>query len=190
MTSPHPGNAGTLIKGITEEMGEKKSWREIDRERDHSSYRQESRPSGRAPRIETATAEYKRQLDAFFDRGVIPDSLKGKLPAKAEGESPSERTQLLRAVREAESGKPLVTALDKLKEKGPLPEDPEILLRALEHPKDSFLLDVLDVLEKMVSEGKRLPKKNLLIQKLKGLEFSSFDPRVQTRAPALASKLS
>lgn len=166
---------------------ERKSWREIDKGRDQSRHREGERPRGNAPRVESATAAYKRTLDAFFDQGVVPEHLKGKLPA-GESEGPSERQRLIRQIREA-TGKDFVQAVDELRAKFGLPDDMEILLRVLEHPKDPVLLEALEKIEAYIESGQLVPKKKNFVERLKGLEFSSFDPRVQRKAVALASRL-
>ena len=127
---------------------EKPTWRERDRKKDTSAHRRdESAPRGAPARVATATAQYKRQLDALFDRGEVPDHLKDKLPAPdATGGDPEskERVRLTRAVRQAPSGPELVKALDALREKlGAVPEDLELVLRFLEHPKDAVLAEAL-----------------------------------------------
>lgn len=148
------------------------------------------RRKGREPRITTATKDYKRTLDAFFDRGVVPEHLKGRMEEagldKDGGTDP--RTQALREIRSATSGAKLVKAIDALRKEFGLPDDMEILLRCLEHPKDEVLREALDLIEPYVEMGNPLPKKRQFIQKLKGLEFSSFDPRVQRKAVELAKK--
>jgi len=170
-------------------MADKPSWRDLDRKRDQSAHRREdSAGRGRQPRVESATAAYKRKLDKFFDQGVVPEHLKDKLPA-GESEGPSERQQLLRTIRTGKSGKELHKAIDKLRVDFGLPDDMEILVRVLEHPKDPVLLDALGLIEAHVESGKQVPKKALLVQRLKGLEFSSFDPRVQRKAVSLANRL-
>lgn len=170
-------------------MADKPSWRDLDRKRDQSAHRRDEAPRrGRQPRVESATAAYKRKLDAFFDHGVVPDHLKDKLPA-GESEGPSERQQLLRTIRSGKSGKELHKAIDTLRADYGLPDDMEILVRVLEHPKDPVLLDALGLIEAHVESGKQVPKKTLLVQRLKGLEFSSFDPRVQRKAVGLANRL-
>ncbi|MCA9541822.1 MAG: hypothetical protein KC620_23155 [Myxococcales bacterium] len=169
-------------------MADKKSWRDIDRKRDQSAHRREAPTGGRAPRVESATAAYKRSLDAFFDRGVVPDHLKDKLPAGTDG-GPSERQKLIREIRAAKTGKDVEKALDRLIADFGMPDDMEILLRALEHSKDAVLAEVLAKIETYVDSGQQVPKKKLFAERLKGLEFTSFDPRVQRRAAALAARL-
>ncbi|MGB0647213.1 MAG: hypothetical protein ACPGQS_08550, partial [Bradymonadia bacterium] len=159
----------------------------LDRGRDKKEYR-DDRPKGRGPKLETATAQYKQKLDAFFDRGVVPEHLKGKLPT-GDGEGPSERQQLLRKVRDAKESRGLMKALDKLIEKYGLPDDPEIWLRALEHTSDKVLMEVLTQLEAYLDSGRVLKRTAVFIQRLQGLEFVSFDPRVQSKAIRLAARL-
>ena len=170
-------------------MGDKPSWRERDRKKDRSAHRKDSTPRGRKPQVESATANYKRTLDAFFDRGVVPEHLKGKLPGRGD-EGPSERQQLLRAIRDAKTISALETAVDQLRDKFGLPdEDMTILIRVLEHSKDPVLYDALNKIEAFLATGMPLPKKPLFIERLKGLEFTSFDPRVQSKALRLVAQL-
>ena len=168
-------------------MSDKKSWRELDRGRDKKEYH-EQRPKGRAPKLETATAQYKQKLDAFFDRGVVPDHLKGKLPA-TEGEGPSERQQLIRKIRDAKTNSALEQAFNRLIEKFGMPEDPQIWLRALEHTSDAVLLEALTLLEAHLDSGQVLKRTGVFVERLKGLEFVSFDPRVQAKAVRLAARI-
>ena len=168
-------------------MADRKSWREIDRGRDQSSHRRDNH-SGPKARVDTATASYKRKLDAFFDQGVVPAHLKDKLPA-SESDGPSERQKLLRTIRSSKGGKALEKALDGLRNEYGLPDDMDIVLRALEHSKDPVLLDAIEKIEAHLETGMPLPRKTLFIERLKGLEFTSFDPRVQSRALRLVSRL-
>ncbi|MEE2787591.1 MAG: hypothetical protein VX589_09645 [Myxococcota bacterium] len=172
------------------EMGDKPSWRDRDRKKDGDYYAQKDGRSGgrKAPRLETATANYKRQLDAFFDRGVVPEGLKGKLPA-ASHEGPNERQQLLRAIRDAKGSRPREKAFNKLLDGYDMPDEPDIWLLALEHTQDQVLRLVLTKIEEYLATGHPLPRKQRFIERLKGLEFTSFDPRVQTKAVALAGEL-
>ena len=166
-----------------------KTWREKDRGRDRSAHRKEERPARGAGRAtETASAAYKRQLDKFFDKGVVPEHLKDRLgdaPATGAGE----RQTLMRAVFAADAGKPLIKALDAFLAQHELPDDPKLLLLALDHPKDAVILQALIQLEAYAETGKAIPRKPVLKAKLEELEYSSFDPRVQRKAVALATRL-
>ena len=170
-------------------MSDKPSWRDRDRRKEKSYYSQGEPSRGHKPaRVETATANYKRQLDAFFDRGVVPDSLKGKLPTGTD-DGPSERQSLLRDIRESKGGKKLEKAIDALIDAYGLPDEPEVWLRALEHSKDAVLRMTLDKIEEYIDTGVPLPRKQRFVERLKGLEFTSFDPRVQSKAVSLVTAL-
>lgn len=150
------------------------------------------RKRGREPRTTTATKDYKRSLDAFFDKGVVPEHIRARMEEVGidPDAGPDERTKALRAVRAAPSGPKLVKAIDALRKEFGLPDDLELLLRVLEHPKDDVLREALALIEPHVDLGTPLPKKRVFIQRLRGLEFSSFDPRVQRRAVEIADKAS
>ena len=159
---------------------------EIDRGRDKEEYR------GRERQRRTGCfdcTQYKQTLNAFFDRGVVPEHLKGKLGDSGTGEQ-SERQKLLRKIRDASTNAALKKSLDTFLKSYDLPEDPEIWLRALEHPEDRVLGVVLDALEGYLDKGQILKRKAVFVQRLKGLEFVSFDPRVQQREARLAGRLS
>lgn len=170
---------------------ERRSWRDIDRGRDTSAHRRDERGSGRGrgPRVETATAAYKRSLDAFFDRGVVPDHLKDKLPAGANTEG-SPRQKLLRQIRDASSQRKLEKAVDALHAEFGLPEeDFDVLLRVLEHSKDPILKAAMNHVETFVESGRPLPRKARFVARLRTIESASFDPFVQAQAARLVAAL-
>ena len=167
-------------------MSDKKNWREIDRHREGRQGSGSNRD--RRTRNETATANYKRQLDAFFDKGVVPAHLKDKVPA-GENKGPTGRQKLLREIRDSKGGKSLEKVIDKFLAEYEMPEDPEFWLRALEHSNDKVLGGVLQQIQEYLDRGLPLPRKNLFTERLKGLEFTSFDPRVQSRSATLVNRL-
>lgn len=175
-------------------MADRPSWRDIDKKRDQSRHRQEPAAKGRAPKLDSATASYKRELNRLFDQGGLAEKFRDQLPA-AESDAASkdpkaaDRQRRLRAVRQAPGGPELTRALDELRREHGLPDDLEILLRALEHPRDEVLREVLALVEPHVELGDRLPNKKVFVERLKGVAVSSFDPAVQRKAEALAARL-
>jgi len=174
--------------------GEKPSWRERDRAKDRGEAVRAPHEGRGSARIATATAQYKRQLDALFDRGEIPPHLKDKLPAPEAPVDPAarERVRLTRAVRGAASGAALISALDALRSTlGAVPEDLELVLRFLEHPSDAVLREALARVEHVLDAGLPFPKaaRKTWVTRLEGVAVSSFDPRVQSRAAALAARM-
>lgn len=174
--------------------GEKPSWRERDRAKDRNEAVRGPREGRPSPRVATATAQYKRQLDALFDRGEVPAHLRDKLPAPEAPSDPAarERVRLTRAVRTGASGPTLVSALDALRAAtGSVPEDLELVLRFLEHPSDAVLQEALARVEHALDEGLPFPKtaRKTWVTRLEGVAVTSFDPRVQSRAAALAARM-
>jgi hypothetical protein len=178
-------------------MSDRPSWRDIDKKRDGSAHRREEKKpgGGKAPRLESATAAYKKELDRLFKEGGLADKLKDRLPhPEAEEKAPKdpaagERQRRLRAVLKAPGGPELTKALDELRAHHGLPDDLEILLRALEHPRDEVLREALTFIEQHVEMGDKLPNKKVFVERMKGVEVSSFDPAVQKRAATLVSRL-
>lgn len=177
-------------------MGDrKKSWREIDKGRDGSAHRKNKRGGGggHTPRVESATRNYKRKLDALFDKGEMPEFMKEKMEAAGldpNAGASNPRLLAVRAVRNAKSGKELKKALKALRDEFGLPEDDlEVLVRCLELDDDAVLLEALTHIEKHVEMGNALPNKKAAAERIRGLEFTSFDPRVQARAARLAGRL-
>ena len=69
---------------------------------------------------------------------------------------------------------------------GELPANSSCLVAALAYRGH----DRLTALERAyVDSGQVLPRKGVFLERLKGLEFSSFDPRVQAKAVRLAGRL-
>lgn len=126
----------------------KKSWREIDRGRDQTKHRRVDRP-GTDPYAHRRNTSYKAELNRFFDKGVASDRIKDQIAKagsgadpKAEAEDP-ERIKLVRKVRSAETFDEFVQALDALRASGGLPNDVEVLVRALEHPEEEVIRDAM-----------------------------------------------
>ena len=165
------------------------SWRELDRKKDRSDHRKDNE-HGRGPRVDSARSAYLRQANAIFDKGELPAHLKAKMEEAGieTGGDGNLRQKAMRAVRQAESGPALNEAIDALRKEFGLPDDLEILLRCLEHPRDVVLREALDLIEPHVERGDRLPNKKVFVRRLEGLEFTSFDPRVQRKAIDLAAR--
>jgi hypothetical protein len=92
----------------------RKSWREIDRQRDLSSHvSEERRPRGAAAeaRSRQATREYVKQIDALFSKG--------------KGGEQGER--LARAVREAHGTAELAAACAAYRDAVGMPDDPALI---------------------------------------------------------------
>lgn len=166
------------------------SWRDLDARRNQSAHtRDEGGPRGRAPRVESATATYRRQLDAFFDRGVVPEGLKSRLP-KGEATEPSGRQKLVRQIRDAQDLQVLGRAIDALLKEYGMPEaDPELWLQMLQHSDEGVLSQLVTTIEQYVQSGQQLPRKPRFASGLRAIEARCLDTDLQERARRLAMRL-
>lgn len=151
-------------------MGEdrKKSWREIDAQRDKSRHsgRDEKKPSAKEAQ---ASASYKKDLDALFKSGGnVPDRFKG-LVDKLQPEEGSEEAEWRAAVtelRETEGFKEFALAARKFRRSGhKFPDDEDLMVRLLDVPDEGLLQAVLTHIldmERRGGFGRKAPLKNRL----------------------------
>ena len=123
---------------------DKKSWRERDRQNDSSSHRKEG---GKKSSDEKKTdAKYKRDLDALFDGGDVPERFKSMIGDLApDADSPEgvwrERIKELKAI---ESFRDFAKALTQFQKEGnAYPDDEDFLIRCLDHPSEKILAAVV-----------------------------------------------
>jgi hypothetical protein len=111
----------------------RKSWRDIDRQRDRSSHvSQERRPRGAAAeaRARQATREYLGRIDGLF--------------AKSKGGQEGER--LAQAVREAQGTPQLASACAAYRDAVGMPDDPAVIALFLDCGERGLVLDGLRAL--------------------------------------------
>jgi len=140
---------------------DKKSWREVDQSKNRSQ-KSDRRKSGlelRAEQMASKTA--KSELEKLFSNSKVSKDKKLKL-------------DLIRSKRGTSDYYNLIG--DYCTEFG-LPHDWEAQLLVLDH-KDNNL--VLELLAQLISTGPKLDieQQKLLVQKLKVMEVSTFDPKL------------
>lgn len=125
---------------------EKKSWRDLDRQRDKSAHRSDDSSRGKSDKEKSAGANYKKDLDALFDGGGIPDRFKGIIgdlepdPESPEGQWRARIEQLNQLDSFAEFAKEL-RAFHK--EGNAFPDDEDFLIRCLDHPTEAIVADAI-----------------------------------------------
>jgi hypothetical protein len=187
----------------------KKSWREIDSQRDRSGG---SRPQGQpkpSPRqAEQASKNYRAQLDALFAKGEV-----GKFAAKLAGGPPGMRSEPAPAKKEEAAPPPppeppkedpravlrkkllealgrdeISRAFDRYLKAHGMPADFELLEQGLEHNKPERQLDVLGALDKLLDKEK--PKRSrTLVGKLRFIEETSSDDDLKSAATRIRTKI-
>ena len=172
----------------------KRSWREIDRQKDGSAHRAPDRPMMnpfKQARADSASKVYKSKLDAFFDgEGVAPEHVRQKLSEIEEtSEEGKARTKAIKAIKDASTSSALDKAFQAYLKKWELPPDYDILSQALNCGDETYVSMALDQIE-MLLAANRVPKRvQLLEQRLRKVRSLSEDPDQQEKAASLLKKL-
>jgi len=164
---------------------QKKSWREIDKMRDHSggSSRRDQRDRESFERS-TGYTKYKTNLERLFSGGApLPDHLKGKI--EGADEARDEERKKLFAIEEPRAF--YAAATDYLKS-NPLPDDPRLLDRLLGHPDEEIVDKALGRLEELHKAG-TLKAPPALRDRLASVEIETGDPKLRKRAAELRKAL-
>jgi hypothetical protein len=178
----------------------KKSWREIDAQRDRSGGQRSGERDGRAkPGLpERSSKQYRAALEALFDKGEV-GKLAQKLQApggKAEPAKPriaapaadEGRASLRKKIVEAIGRDEITRAADRYLRELPPPEDYEVLEQLLEHRKEERIAEALALIEKLLEREK--PKRTrVLVAKLRLLEETSTDREIRQAAARLRARL-
>jgi hypothetical protein len=167
----------------------KKSWREIDAQRDRSGgvrkRRDPDETSKQKVERSQAYSKYKANLDKLFTPGgaALPESLRAKLgPTSAEGQAMKEALDALKATPSDET-------LARCIETGaPLPDDPRLLMSLFDVKDEALLRPVLERLLEIVEGGKK-PSRMLLLQKLDALKNRVSDEAIAALADDLRGAL-
>ena len=155
----------------------KKSWRELDRQKDRSAHRRDPVPamSGKKQvRADNASKLYKAQLDRFFEGdGAAPKQVKDKLGAL---EDVSEDGLARKAVAEFLA-------------RWELPPDHDLLAEVLACDDDDFVAKALAVIGGLLASNRPPHRITTLEQRLKRIVSLSETPSVQAEAKELIKKL-
>jgi hypothetical protein len=184
----------------------KKSWREIDAQRDRNSPRPEGGHKPSTHKSEAASKQYRAQLDALFAKGEVgklaeklgaPPSMRTPDPPKPtapEPEAPPKppkedpRAALRKKVLEALGRDEISRAFDRYVKAHGMPADFELLEQGLEHNKSEKQLEVLEALEKLLDKEK--PKRSrTLTGKLRFIEETSGDEDLCARAAQIRGRI-
>ncbi len=195
----------------------KKSWRELDAQRDRAAGGRTSpgAPKGASPqKSDAASKQYRAQLDALFAKGGVgkfaerlaggPPSLRSDTPkptapetkaeVKPEPEAPAKPVEDPRAVLrkkliEAIGREDISRAFDRYVKAHGIPSDFELLEQGLEHSKSEKQLEVLAALGRLLERDK--PKRSrTLAGKLRFIEETSGDDDLRAAATKIRAKLS
>ncbi|MDJ0764205.1 MAG: hypothetical protein QNJ97_14580 [Myxococcota bacterium] len=173
----------------------KRSWREIDKNKDRSAHRKENGPSPaphKKARMDSASKVYKSKLDAFFSgEGRAPDSVKEKL-SELDANIPQAdkaRMSALKSIKTAGTSSAADRAVAAYLKKWDLPPDFDVLSQVLTCSEETYVEQAMDLLGEMFA-GKRIPRRvQVLEQRLRRVKTLIDDPDLAKKADALIRDL-
>ena len=172
----------------------RKSWREIDKQKDRSLHRREERPPlnpNRKARADSASKVYKSQLDRFFEgEGKAPAQVKSKLAA-IEDVSPDglARKAAVQRIKDAATSAAKREAVKEYLARWELPPDHDVLAEVLACDDDGYVAIALAMIDELLSSNRPPRRTTTLEQRLKRIVTLSEEPSVQSAAKELVKKL-
>jgi len=178
---------------MSDDRKRKRSWRDIDRNKDKSSHRSDA-PSGhpRGPRGQAAASRsHRNALDRLFNSGKVGELVKkrdAETGVVAEDPDGPSRRSLAEKIEQATDKDTKIAAIDKYLERFSLPSDYDVLVHVLDHPDPDVVGDALDRIERLL-ETEKPRRARTLIAQLKTLQDLSEWGKLRRRAAALLEKL-
>jgi hypothetical protein len=169
----------------------KKSWREIDRQKDRSAHRKEEpKPGPGRRRGGDPSRSHRAALDHLFDSGKIGELVQQR--DAATGVSPDEagpsRRKLSQQIEEAATRDAKIAAIDRYLETFSLPKDFDTLAQMLDHPDPDVVTSVLEQVEILLEDEKPRRPRTLIAQLKSVAELSEWG-KLRKRATALLARL-
>ncbi len=165
----------------------KKSWREIDRQRESSS-RREPRSEGQRsdPRRQRS---YRAQLDRLFGSGKIGALVEQQAGPSGDDQPGDNRIKAMAKINAAEGRADVTKAIDAyLKCYEELPGDFDVLTKALEHRNPTLQLDAMERMGEVIAEEP--PRRSrAAIGQLKLVRDTSDEPEMVALARELIDRL-
>jgi hypothetical protein len=177
---------------MTDDRKRKRSWREIDRNKDRSAHRAEPAAPHRGPRSPVAASRSHRSaLDHLFSSGKVGELVKQRdqqTGVAAEDPDGPSRRSLTARIEQAADREAKIAALDAYLARFSLPADFDLLCHVLDHPDPDVVGEALDRIEALL-ETEPPRRARTLIAQLKILQDLSEWGKLRRRAAALLEKL-
>jgi hypothetical protein len=171
----------------------KRSWREIDQNKDRSKHRTEDRPKlnpRSRQRAESASKLYRAKLDSFFSgEGKVPEHVKEKFAGIQNSADGLERKEAVACIAGARSAAERTRAIRAYLDRWELPSDYGMLCEVLACDDEDLVGQALRMISDMFDEN-RVPKRaSLLEQRLRGVATLAEDEELQQQATLLQKRL-
>jgi hypothetical protein len=176
---------------MSDDRKSKRSWREIDRNKDRSDHRQSDGPK-RGPKGQAAASRsHRTALDRLFNSGKVGDLVKKRdldTGVAAEDLDGPSRRKLTEKIEQATDKDAKIAAIDAYLEQFSLPPDFDVLSQMLDHPDPDVVGEAMDKIESLL-ESQKPRRARTLIARLKTLQDLSEWGKLRRRASALLEKL-
>jgi hypothetical protein len=166
----------------------RKSWRDIDKMRDHSAHRKDERaPAAERKSGRGSQKSYRAALDRLFETGKIAELVEQKTGVAAEeGES---RIKLLGRIEKAIDRDSICREVDAyLAQFNELPEDLEILGKILEHRDPELQRRAMEVISRLL-EREQPKRRRTMVAQLKIIRDAGYDKEMVALATSLLQRL-
>lgn len=168
----------------------RRSWREIDRNKDRSAHRQEERPEpGQRRGGARQKRSYRAALDRLFETGKIADLVEQKTGEKGKGDDSDNRIKALAKIRDAGDRDEVTRLVDAYLQKfDELPDDLELLGRVLEHRNPTWQLEAMERIDRLL-ETEQPKRTRAMLGQLKMIRDIGDDPELVQLAKKLIARL-
>ena len=177
---------------------EKKTWREIDRNKDRSFHAEKAEKDASSGKQNAATKEYRAALEALFQKKpegaeriekIMPTLVLPRAVENGDEAGTNRRQDLLRRVSAAQGSRAISDAIDDFLGAGhSLPDDQEIFLQMLEHRDEQRVREALERLERLLM-GQLPKRKPVLVQRLRRIEEHAEEESTRSAAAQLRRKV-
>jgi len=168
----------------------RKSWREIDKQKDRSQHRREDKPVVEKKRGPGSQKSYRAQLDRLFETGKIADLVAQRAPDAAKaGEAGDSRIKMLGAIKRAMDRESITRELDAYLAKfGELPDELDVLEKALDHRSLERQMDAMRRIDALL-DREQPRRKRTMVGQLKLIRDVSGDDEAEALAKKLLGRL-
>jgi hypothetical protein len=168
----------------------KKSWKEIDQQRDRSAHRREQPGAAGRKRGGDPSRGHRAALDQLFDSGQISELVRQRdeqTGVQADAAGPSRR-KLSEQIQQAPDRDAKIAAIDAYLAAFSLPRDYDTLAHLLDHPDDEIVEQTLERLAEQLAEQKPRRPRTLVAQLRSVAELNEWG-RLRKKAQALLDQL-
>jgi hypothetical protein len=180
--------AGWAVPDKDDRERTRKSWREIDAQRDRSAHttRAERDRERAGKRGKPSQKSYKAALDRLFETGGIAKLLDEPATPNGDDAKAETRAKLAARVRDALGPDDITKAVDGYLTKfGRPPEDFEFLGPMLQHRNEERVTEAMDAIAALLDAGQKPRRPRAIAAQLRTIEEVSDEPELARRAHAL-----